>query len=60
MKLPPQRLVDEAKKLKEATGVLVNTVNELESGVITGIQKFLQSDSEQEQVCSLTYHGVSC
>jgi hypothetical protein len=60
MKFPPQRLVDAAKKLKEATGVLVNTVNELESGVITGIQKILQSDSEQEQVGSLTYHGVSC
>jgi hypothetical protein len=41
-------------KLKEATMVLVNTVYELESGIIAGLQKFPQSDSKQVQVGSLS------
>ncbi|CAM5998831.1 unnamed protein product [Sphagnum balticum] len=39
-KFPVQGLVANFKKLKEATMVLVNTVDELESGIIVGLQKF--------------------
>ncbi len=53
-KFPVQEFVANFKKVKEATMVLVNTVYELESGVIAGLQKFHQSDSKQEQVGSLS------
>jgi hypothetical protein len=55
-KFPVQELVANFKKLKEATMVLVNTVDELESGIIVGLQKFHQSDSQQDQVGS-TFHA---
>jgi len=53
-KFPAQELVTNLKKLKEATIVLVNTVHELESGIIAGLQKFHQSDSKQDQVGSIS------
>jgi hypothetical protein len=55
-KFPVQGLVANFKKLKEATMVLVNTVDELESGIIVGLQKFHESDSKQDQVGS-TFHA---
>jgi hypothetical protein len=50
VKFPVEELIANFKKLKEATMVLVNTVYELESGIIAGLQKFHRSDSKQDQV----------
>jgi hypothetical protein len=50
-----QQLFANFEKLKEANMVLVNTVYELESGIIAGLQKFHRSDSKQDQVGSLSF-----
>jgi hypothetical protein len=44
------KLVYEGERLREATGVLVNTAYELESSIIDGLQEMLRKESEGNEV----------
>jgi hypothetical protein len=44
------KLLDEGERLREATGVLVNTAYELESSTIDGLQEMLSKEFEGNEV----------